>query len=186
MSGLSQKSSIDTETLPPYRLHEPDHGQGSSSRNVKETTEALENDSRTHNSKMEGPNVNGPKAFLRRLINGPSPPPITERRLGEAINEELTSAIQLAVAKERVRSLEEQLEEAKKRIEEEKAKGEAERARGERAVAEERNRGEQALVKERKWGRDQVRVMFDRGAFTPTVVSEDRRWGTFTRRNLSV
>ena len=131
--------------------------------------------------------------LLSRLINGPSPPPITERRLGEAINEELTSAIQLAVAKERVRSLEEQLEEAKKRIEEEKAKGEAERARGEaerargeRAVAEERNRGEQALVKERKWGRDQVRVMFDRGAFTPTVVNEDRRWGTFTRRNLSV
>ena len=115
--------------------------------------------------------------LLSRLINGPSPPPITERRLGEAINEELTSAIQLAVARERVRSLEEQLEEAKNRIE-------AERARGERAVAEERNRGEQALVNERKWGRDQIRAMFDRGVLSASNENHGRR--TFSRRNLSV
>ncbi|MCJ1265456.1 hypothetical protein MMC22_005334 [Lobaria immixta] len=118
MSGLSQKSSIDAETPPPYRLHEPDHGQRSSSRNVK-----------------------------------------------------------LAVARERVRSLEEQLEEAKNRIE-------AERARGERAVAEERNRGEQALANERKWGRDQIRAMLDRGVLSAS--NENRGWRTFSRRNQSV
>lgn len=61
--------------------------------------------------------------LLSRLIIGPPPPPITERRLGEAINEELTSAIQLAVAKERIRGLEQQLEEAKKNIEEERTRG---------------------------------------------------------------
>lgn len=100
-----------------------------------------------------------------RYKNGP-PPTLTEAKLAEALEMVTSSAIDLAVARERVRWLEEQVKELKEERNEERRKGE-------KAAAEERKRAE-----------DRMRDLFDRRFFAAKT-NEARGQGADSKRSVS-